>query len=586
TGSTITDAQTIKDALQDLETAVESGGGGAFSTTSNVTSNVDGDILNDDFVFGSNQLDENTGTGDDDSRMFFDKDQAAFRAGIAGGDNWDEVNVGGFSVAMGYQTTASGISSTAFGFDNVASGNYSYAIGSGTSASGNISFSAGNGTKSEANLSFALGRYNTGGGSAAGWVATDPLFEVGNGVSDVNRSNALTLLKNGNLEIAGTLKVGDDYTLPATDGGSNQILKTDGSGTLSWADAGGGGAFSTTSNVTSNAGGDIATDDFVFGSDQLDDKTGTDDNTRMFFDKNKAAFRAGRAQSTQWDEANIGNYSVGFGWSPRATGSSSMAVGDGVESSGDGSFATGQYTTASGTYSAALGKNTTAQAYGLMVIGRYNEISGSTNSWNATDPLFVAGNGADALNPSNALTLLKNGNLEIAGTLKVGDTYTLPATDGGSNQILQTDGSGTLSWADAGGGGAFSTTSNVTSNAGGDMATDDFVFGSDQLDDDSGTADDNRRMFFDKLKGAFRVGHSDGGEWDAASVGNNSVAMGDDNTASGLSSFAMGEENTASGSYSFAVGSLNNSTETNTAAFGVLTTASGRTSVAMGYGTT
>ena len=45
--------------------------------------------------------------------------------------------------------------------------------------------------------------------------------------------------------------------------------------------------------------------------------------------------------------------------------------------------------------------------------------------------------------------------------------------------------------------GAFSTTSNVTSNAPGDPATDDFVFGSTQLDD-NGLAPNQFRMLFDK----------------------------------------------------------------------------------------
>ena len=77
----------------------------------------------------------------------------------------------------------------------------------------------------------------------------------------------------------------------------------------------------------------------------------------------------------------------------------------------------GGFTTASGSYSTALGQSTTAQAYGSLVLGRYNVIAGDPAFWVATDPVLVVGNGSSST-PSNALTLLKNGDLTIAGTLR------------------------------------------------------------------------------------------------------------------------------------------------------------------------
>ena len=46
-------------------------------------------------------------------RMMWYPDKAAFRAGYAGTDQWDEINTGNYSVAMGYLTEASGSYSTA-----------------------------------------------------------------------------------------------------------------------------------------------------------------------------------------------------------------------------------------------------------------------------------------------------------------------------------------------------------------------------------------------------------------------------------------------------------------------------------------
>ena len=67
--------------------------------------------------------------------------------------------------------------------------------------------------------------------------------------------NRDTLVINGALATTGQLKVGA-YTLPATDGTANYILKTDGSGAVSWAaDAGAAGGETNTLNDTGTFNG-------------------------------------------------------------------------------------------------------------------------------------------------------------------------------------------------------------------------------------------------------------------------------------------------------------------------------------------
>jgi hypothetical protein len=56
-------------------------------------------------------------------------------------------------------------------------------------------------------MSTAFGRYNVGGGTKTSWVSSDPLFELGNGISDASRSNALTVYKNGDTKVNGKLSV-------------------------------------------------------------------------------------------------------------------------------------------------------------------------------------------------------------------------------------------------------------------------------------------------------------------------------------------------------------------------------------------
>lgn len=136
------------------------------------------------------------------------------------------------STAMGENTTASGLSATSLGGNTTASGAYATAMGLNSNASGIGSTAMGFFTNSESYRSTALGSYNIGFGSAGNWSSTDPLFEIGNGSSNINRSNALTVLKNGNVGIGthtpqellhisgGRLRIG---TETIEDTGSNQL---------------------------------------------------------------------------------------------------------------------------------------------------------------------------------------------------------------------------------------------------------------------------------------------------------------------------------------------------------------------------
>ncbi|MCH8904375.1 MAG: tail fiber domain-containing protein [Bacteroidetes bacterium] len=176
---------------------------------------------------------------------------------------------------------------------------------------------------------------------------------------------------------------GITITTSPTDG---YVLTSDATGIGTWQAR----TFSTATNVTSNSGGTLATDDFVFGSSQLDDDGDVNHDFRFFFDKSTGAFRAGAVTTTEWDAVNSGLYSVAFGSNTIASGNVSTALGDGTEASGDRAFAAGQFTTASGsnsiaigfqnnataTSSVALGNNNTASAQRSFAIGTLNTASG------------------------------------------------------------------------------------------------------------------------------------------------------------------------------------------------------------------
>lgn len=184
----------------------------------------------------------------------------------------------------------------------------------------------------------------------------------------------------------------------------------------------------------------------------------------------KGVFRAGAVTGSQWANANTGDYSAAFGLDNTASGAYSFASGRNNTASGIYSFASGRNNTAAAAYSFAMGysnsidgsangafvignsnsvdvngagafvtgTNTqgranyasvfgvgnTATSYAEMVIGRYNNSpsSYSVNSWNATEPVFVIGNGSDASNKNNALVIYKNGNISTEGTLSQSQT--------------------------------------------------------------------------------------------------------------------------------------------------------------------
>ena len=115
---------------------------------------------------------------------------ASIASGIASNASGD------LSFAMGSGTTASGNYSIAFGQSSIASGNYSTVFGLSNEASGNFSTALGYNTRTPIDYSTVVGQFNVG----TPHIVTedlDAIFEIGNGTSDSNRSNALSVLKNG-----------------------------------------------------------------------------------------------------------------------------------------------------------------------------------------------------------------------------------------------------------------------------------------------------------------------------------------------------------------------------------------------------
>jgi hypothetical protein len=110
-----------------------------------------------------------------------------------------------------------------------------------------------------------------------------------------------------------------------------------------------------------------------------------------------------------------GNNSTAMGSGTTASGNNSTAMGSGTTASGPSSTALGTGTTTLGYHSTAMGHNTVAHSYSETVIGSYNSSYTPVSEavWKANDRIFVVGNGSDPSFRSNALTVLKNGNIGV-----------------------------------------------------------------------------------------------------------------------------------------------------------------------------
>ena len=98
----------------------------------------------------------------------------------------------------------------------------------------------------------------------------------------------------------------------------------------------------------------------------------------------------------------------------------------------------GYRTQASGDRSIAMGNSTEAQSYAATAFGSYNTIVPplSTSSRNSDDSLFVIGNGSSFSKKSDAIVILKNGNIGIGDSTPTEGTLVVSGTIITSRSII------------------------------------------------------------------------------------------------------------------------------------------------------
>ncbi len=138
------------------------------------------------------------------------------------------------------------------------------------------------------------------------------------------------------------------------------------------------------------------------GSVLFDGNTGTTPasgaGTRLMWIPGKSAFRAGYVPGSEWNDTNIGQYSVGLGYAAQASGQYAVSLSG--TATGSEAIAIG-YATSSGTSSVAIGgNNTTASGFiavclgsGSLASGGYSTVIGRENTAAGTYGSVIGGYG-------------------------------------------------------------------------------------------------------------------------------------------------------------------------------------------------
>ena len=559
------------------------------------------------------------------TRMMWYPRKGAFRVGGVDGTQWNDVNIRDYSVAMGYNTTASSNNSFAMGYNTTASEYYSVAMGDSTTASGQSSFAMGANTIADSFSSFALGKYNVGGGDPVNWVAGDPLFEIGNGTSSTP-SDALMVLKNGNVGIGTTspqkiLEINDNDSNTATSGFRFTNFVCTGNDKL-----------------TVGAGGDLvcATDQTGSGSgntiDTLTDTLGAGNDANALDITNigklyTALGTAGAPAYSFYSDTDTGIWSSAGNILNFSTNGSEMMRIDSSGYVGIGTTApTGLLEVNNGSHM-GLFVDTVNNLYNL---GYYDgaDFEGVKLDLAGGKPVLLLGSGSvtgdgtklviddtshisyfessnvgiGTPSPTSILQTVASGtkttaytgnlltNITTSSTASIGkigldveSTGVWNGTSATNTGLVVNVTGGTTNYAATFSGGNIgigTTTPRTELELGGDgaiLATGTYTSGWTEPNLGAGT----RMMWYPKSS-AFRVGTVAGTQWNDANIGVYSTAIGLNTTASGGISTAMGEGTTASNMASTAMGEGTTASGLYSTATGYYTTANSNTSFALG----
>ena len=293
--------------------------------------------------------------------------------------------------------------------------------------------------------------------------------------------------------------------------------------------------------------------------------------TAFIWNPNKAAVRAGRVTGNQWDNANVGAYSVAFGYNNKASGQAGT-VGGGYQNAATGWYSTvggggsntagGDSSTVAGGYENLAGGRASTVGGGVKdtATGNYSTVSGGYGNTASGNYSMVSG-GLDNTSSNQYSTVGGGYSNYVGGYVSVvggGDSNTASGTYSTVSGGYQNTASGTYSTVS---GGYQNTASGFSSTVGSGYQNTASGFSSTVSSGYQNTASG----FYSTVSGGGNSSASgyastvSGGYQNTASINYSAVSGGYGNTASGFySTVSGGYQNTASGFSSTVSGGYGN----------------------------
>ncbi len=377
-------------------------------------------------------------TIDSEARIFWYPNKEAFLTGRVIVESPDSVGLNSFTT--GFESKAIGNYSQAMGYKSISRGDYSIAIGYNSVAGTDTSegaFAFGYEAQALGENSFAVGDSAIATGINAVAIGSgfrNFIYEFPDGTDTVDASGPVAIADN-------SLAIG-----PGTVASGRSALAF---GALSTASAPFSSTFGLRNTATEHAAMAIGGENNV-ASNKWSVTLGGSYNGA----EGKSSIVAGGDYNFAYSDAQFSAVLGGTYNAVEGVGSVTLG-GVNLTSLGDNSvIAGGNFNLSEADYSVVLGgKGLWANDYSEIVMGRYNVIStGNTTSWNSSDNILVVGNG-DMSTRSNALTLQKNGDMTLAGSLTTSGLKL--ESDASSGYVLTSDANGNANWQAAAGGSAW-----------------------------------------------------------------------------------------------------------------------------------